>query len=104
MNNKKLSKKLERAAAKKFGGKPRIASGALPFAKGDFTACGKRILAEHKFTKKNSYSLRLEDIQKHAKHAVLEGKEWMWLVEFPDAKTQVVVLDANFLCELLDIE
>lgn len=104
MNNRKLSKKLERAAAKKLGGKPRIASGALPFAKGDFTALGGRVLAEQKFTRANSYSIKLSDIQTHAKHAILEGKEWMWHIVFPDAKTEVVVLDLNFFRELAGLD
>lgn len=102
MNNKKLSQKLEKKAAKRFGGKTRIASGAFPRWKGDFTAFDGKILAEQKFVSGKSYSLKLEDVLTHEKYALLEGREWMWHIRFHTDDREIVVLDPNFLIELME--
>lgn len=60
---RKISIKGEKAVAKRMGGQVQRASGALPWAKGDFTVSGK-YRGEVKYTEAESYRVTLEDLHK----------------------------------------
>ena len=106
MNVRRRSIRQENEAAKKYGGRRRPASGALPGLGGDLTAYGKKLLVECKLTEKGSYSISAEAIDKHEKHATLEGRDWFWLISFISPlrrrPREIVILDGEFFRELME--
>lgn len=103
MNHKTKALSLERATARRLGGTPRPNSGSGS-RKGDFTACGGKFLGEHKHTHKGSYSIKLSDVLKHEKHAMLESRDWMFVIEFlgahPTDVRRFVLMDESTFQEL----
>jgi hypothetical protein len=79
----KIAKKLEQKTAKDFhGGKPQIASGALPFWKHDIDA--DNFLIEHKYTEAKSFSIKKKYFNSLSEEAYKIGKLPMMIVEFID--------------------
>lgn len=68
---RRISRRQERHLAEDLGGRVQPASGALPGAKGDVRAMGV-VRAEAKYTSKDSYSLKLQDLEKIIDEAGLE--------------------------------
>ncbi len=65
-------RRYEKKLAKKVGGRVQLASGALPFAKEDIST--ETHLIQVKSTTKNSYTLKLEDLEILRENAIKIGK------------------------------
>lgn len=71
---KKISNKQERKTAKQLGGKVMPASGATDFGKSDVRVAGK-YRVECKYTEKDTYTLKFNDLIKLHKEATFGGLE-----------------------------
>lgn len=103
--NKKLSDSQETSLAKKLRGKKSIASGALWFQKSD--VFNEEVLAEAKVTRKKSYSLKLDDLEKNFNYALKSGKVPLFFVRFVDEVTEKVkreyaIIEQQDLIDLYD--
>jgi hypothetical protein len=99
--NQRRSKLQERRIAKDVGGRVQVGSGSSWRAKSDVRDLGK-LRIEAKFTSKDTYALRLKDLLKIRKEALLGGLEiWAMQVEFVSgSKQKYAVLDYFTFCEL----
>ena len=108
MNIRKISQKQEERLARTIGGRPQVASGALPNARGDARANGK-IRAEAKFTAKKSYTLHHVDLLKLRAQALSGSVEQpVFVVGFrqgrgygAEAMDEYVVIPMSYYQELL---
>lgn len=97
-SNKEISGRLEKKLAKKLGGRTTIGSGCLFFDQGDIKF--QDFMIEHKFTKKDSYSLTDKLLKKNEQEAYINIKRPLFVVEFINEyekvlKTYVIQRDSN---------
>lgn len=90
---KQKSKRQEKRVAKKVDGRTTVASGAVPFDKGDVSS--ESFLIECKTTDKKSYSLKNEIFEKIAREAVNVGKIPLMAIEINGAE-YIVCRDYDF--------
>lgn len=103
--NKHVSKKQESRIASDIGGKTLPGSGASDFYKGDVRKKGE-LLVEAKTTSKESYSLRLDTIDKVRAEAAQNGEDWAMQIEFQGQQGQnrkVAVIDWYRYLELEEL-
>lgn len=100
----RLARKQERKGAESYGGRLTPASGSKIDAKADAESDSEFI--EFKHTEKKSFGLKLDELLKVARHAILAGKRMVFEVEFtrPDGTWPVrfVVLNKDEYMELRD--
>ncbi len=96
LTNKEKSQQSEKLAAKNFGGRVQIASGALRIAKGDVRT--ERFLIEDKITDRKSFALSTKLWEKIRLEAFRQRKEPMMRITI-QGKTLCVVSE-NLLMEL----
>jgi hypothetical protein len=99
----RLARRQEREGAESYGGRLTPASGSLD-AKGDAESAEEHI--EFKHTERKSFSLKLDDLLRTARHAILAHKRMVFEVEFtrPDGTWPVrfVVLNKDEYMEMRD--
>jgi hypothetical protein len=96
----KRSKAKEQALAKQHGGVRQPGSGNTWSRKGDVTVPrssddGPDYLFEHKYTDKQSYSLKATDLENHEEHAVMEGRVGVFVIEL-NGRNWYVLSEVDF--------
>lgn len=93
------SQRHEKRLAKVIGGSRTAASGAFWSRKGDVRS--ETYLVEHKYTAAKSYSLKISELEKIRKEALLVGRIPMFCLSLGD-RNYVLLLEDDFL-ELDDL-
>ena len=89
----KLGRWYEKEVAKDYSGTKQIMSGAHWSAKSDVKT--SEYLIEVKFTTKDSYTLRYEDLIKHFNYAYREGKLPIFQIGFYGGQELLIIEDPN---------
>lgn len=95
LSNKERSKKSEKAAAEKFGGRVQLASGALRIAKGDVVT--GRFLIEDKVTEKPSFSVSETIWKKIRQQAFKHNKQPLIRITVEGNKTFCILEEDELL-------
>ena len=96
------SEKQETRTAEVFRGTRNAASGSLWLRKNDVRTQTESI--ELKTTTKQSYSLKLADLEKAWKIAILDGRRMVFGIEFSEARKRFVVLTEEDYLEITQEE
>jgi hypothetical protein len=94
----KASKKQEQRGAKEFGGYTNPRSGAGDWHKNDVRTDDFSI--EYKTTTKSQYTLKLEDLLTADKHALLAGREMLFIIEM--GGREFVIMNKDYLLQVLE--
>lgn len=98
MSSLKKSQKQERDGAAKYGGSVRPGSGNKWFAKGDVKTPNN--LIEYKYTDNKSFSIKLAELEKIEREALLEDRVPLFGVSF-SGKSYVLLTEDDYECLLL---
>lgn len=92
MNGLRKSQRQEKRAAAIYGGSRNAGSGNGDYRKNDVRT--DTLSMELKYTGKKSYPLKLDDLLKAEKHALLDGREAMFGIEMGGRNWVVLSEDA----------
>jgi hypothetical protein len=96
----KRSRKQEKRGAKEFGGYTNPRSGGGDWHKNDVRSDDYSI--EYKTTTKKQYPLKLADLLTADKHALLAGREMLFVIEFDTEDREFVIMNKHHLFDLIE--
>lgn len=85
------SRSQESRLAEKFGGRITPGSGNKWHSKGDVKT--DQYLIEAKTTSKKQYTLKADDLEKHEKYSLLEGKDPLFVIEMNGREWCVLAME-----------